>query len=95
MCVEVRGQPSGVDSHFPLYGSWALSSDGRQVLLSDDPSHPPSLIFFNFLTHNYKLPFRTPLSVSRVSFHLHLTPVTFDFPPDFFIDSFTTKECIV
>lgn len=48
MCVEVRGQPSGVDSHFPSYGSWALSSDCWQVLLPADPSHPPSLIFLIF-----------------------------------------------
>lgn len=45
MCVEVRGQPSEVDSPFPSYGPWALSSGWRQVFLLTDPSNPPSLIF--------------------------------------------------
>lgn len=78
--------------HHMGLGHWAQVG-GRCFYLLIHLTHP--LWFFNVSTHNYKLPFKTALSISRVSFHLHLTPVPFDFPPDFFFDSFITKECIV
>jgi hypothetical protein len=72
MCVEVRGQPPGVNFSFPSCGSWVLSSTWPQIPLYVEPSHPPPLTFFNVSSHNYKIPFRNLFGVFLFIFDLLL-----------------------